>query len=103
MESYDIQHDFLFSPDEMANDAPAYFDKPQNKRELNKSIPLKASVFLRSDGEAILSAFQTGGKPILLINDLPKTDNPIVEAYSAMLIKGVSAKLRSMKLKVFKG
>lgn len=103
MESYDIQHDFLFSTNEMANDSPAFFNEPRNAAELKRAIPVKASVLLRSNGEAMISAFRLSGKPILLIDDLPKTDNPIVKAYSAMLIKGMSSKFRAMGSRVFKG
>ena len=54
------------------------------------------------DDEKMLNAFALAGKPIVLIDDLPTTDNPIVLGYRSLLIKGIVAEFHSRGNKVFR-
>ena len=102
MKSYNIQHDYLFVSTQMASEGTASFDVPKSKADLKRATPVKASIFLGEDGEEIYKCLTAAKRPILLIDDLPKSDNPIISAYAAALVKGISAKFRDDGLRVFK-
>lgn len=101
MESYNIQHDFLFASEDVAAGGPPRFDVPLSGREKTSAIPVKASSLMSSDGEKMLDAFAKARKPIALIDDLPVTDNPIVLKYSSLLIKGIVAEFHKRGNRVF--
>ena len=54
------------------------------------------------DGEKMLNAFAAAGKPIVLIDDLPTTDNPIVLGCRSLLIKGIVAEFHHRGNRVFR-
>ena len=56
MESYGIQHDFLFASEDVARDGPPRFDSPSSRREESTSVPIKASSLMGPDGEKMLNA-----------------------------------------------
>ena len=102
MESCGIQHDFLFASEDVARDVPPCFDSPSSRREESAPIPVKASSLMGLDGEKMLNAFARTGKSIVLIDDLPTTDNPIVLGHRSLLIKGIVAEFHNRGNKVFR-
>ena len=101
MKSYKIQHDFLFASNDVAVDGEPHFDVAKSKREECSSLPVKASSLLDEKGEGMLDVFSFAGKPILLIDDLPLDDNPIIMAYRSLLIRGIIAEFHKRERKVF--
>ena len=102
MESCGIQRDFLYASEDVARGGPPCFDSPSSRREESTSIPVKASSPMGPDGEKMLNAFAQAGKPIVPIDDLTATDNPIVLGYGSLLIEGIVAEFRNRGNKVFR-
>lgn len=102
MKSYAIQHDYLFASKDALMDGAPRFDTPTSKREERLSAPVKVSSLLGPHGEALLDAYAQAEQEIILMDDLPPNDNPIVLEYCSLLIKGIIAEFHRRGKKVFR-
>ncbi len=88
MKSYKIQHDFLYKDlplDVISSPTPP----PIKKGEMAKATPIKISFLLRMDTEGLLLAYSRIKKPVMLLDDLPKEDNQILNDYKDLLIRAI--------------
>ena len=88
MKSYKIQHDFLYKDLPLGADLPL-IPLPAKKGKLTKATPIKVSFLLRTDTERLLLAYSWAKKPIMLLDDLPKEDNQILNDYKDLLIRAI--------------
>lgn len=101
MKSYLIQHDFLFSSVSSTNDGDPVFDVPKNQKEKNAATPLRLSLLLSDDGEALFKNYVYFGTPILLEDDIGGFDNPIIHDYKTLLVRAAISRFHQGGRKVF--
>lgn len=102
MKTYRIQHDWLFSDDELAYPRKEE-DSPSGKFNFRKATPVRLSLLLSDEGARYFDYFCQIGCSILLLDDAEQSSNPVISSYKQLLVralilrfgrKGVSCRVR---------
>jgi len=102
MKSYNIQHDFLFCPKELARSGRPVFDLPDDDIEAASSTPVKlASLLMERDGHSFES-LNSHGISIVLDDDAIASPNPVLSNYKELLIRGIIVRCHEKGIKVFR-
>lgn len=92
--AYSIQHDWLFSEDELA-----YYETEEGvlngKFDFRKAVPVRLSLLLGYDGERYFGYFSRSARWILLLDDVSSGDNPAISAYKGLLVRAIIMKFRN--------
>lgn len=86
--AYRIQHDWLFSDDELAS-PESEKDIISGKFDFRKAIPVKLSLLLSDLGERYFGHFSQKGRWVLLLDDIGNSANPVISSYKRLLIRAL--------------
>lgn len=91
--AYRIQHDWLFSDDELAY-PEAEEDTMNGKFDFGKAVPVRLSLLLDYNGERYFNHFSQKGCPILLQDDVDNSGNPVISSYKKLLVRALILRFR---------
>lgn len=86
--AYRIQHDWLFSDDELA--LPKAEEEAMNGGfNFRKAVPVRLSLLLSDTGERYFGYFWKNAHWVLLLDDLGSSDNPVISSYKQFLVRAI--------------
>lgn len=93
MRTYRIQHDWLFSDDELVY-PEAEVETLNDKFNSRKAVPVKLSFLLSDDGHLYFDHFSQRERWILLLDDIGEEGNTVISSYKKLLVRALILRFR---------